>query len=363
MSEDPILKTTFFDKFVTEKKIGEGSFGKIYRGKNKLTNELVALKFEDRSLGHDLLETEAYRLITLKGHCIPKVFSYGNTKEYNIMVMELLGRSLEDCFNRCGKKMSLKSVCMLGIEMIKNIEHVHSKFHIHRDIKPDNFIMGVKENETKLYIIDFGLSKKYRSTTTKEHIPIKTGKKLVGTARYASINTHRGVEQSRRDDLESIGYVLLYFLRGGLPWQGLKINKGEDHYTKIFHKKRDTKTVELCNGYAKEFELYLDYCKALKFEEDPNYDYLIGLFMTILSKELKIQSIQHDYDWIIEKREEKTNSSEVSKSEHHRNILSLLMNKTSQQNKSRTSSSQIKITNEEKRHEINEYQLEEKSLE
>lgn len=160
--------------------------------------------------------------------------------------MEILGKSLEDLFNLCSRKYSLKTVCILGIEMMKKIQWVHEKNHIHRDIKPDNFMMGIGPNEDKLYAIDFGLAKKYRSSTNKGHIPFKTNKNITGTARYCSINTHKGYEQSRRDDLESIGYVLIYFLKGSLPWQGLKCKQGEDHYEKIHEKKRATPTSELC---------------------------------------------------------------------------------------------------------------------
>lgn len=163
--------------------------------------------------------------------------------------MEYLGKSLEELFNFCGRKFSLKTVCILGIEMIKRIQYVHDRNHIHRDIKPDNFMMGSKSNEDKLYIIDFGLAKKYRSSTKKGHIQFKTNKNITGTARYCSINTHRGFEQSRRDDLESIGYVLMYFLKGSLPWQGLKCRPDEDHYEKIYEKKKAVPVDELCRGF------------------------------------------------------------------------------------------------------------------
>jgi serine/threonine protein kinase len=180
---------------------------------------------------------------------VPRVYCYGNNKAYNILVLELLGKSLEELFNLCGRKFSLKTVCVLGIEMIKRIQYVHEKNHIHRDIKPDNFMMGIENSEERLYIIDFGLAKKYRSSTKKGHIPLKTNKNITGTARYCSINTHKGLEQSRRDDLESIGYVLMYFLRGSLPWQGLKCKPDEDHYQKIYERKKVTSTEELCKGY------------------------------------------------------------------------------------------------------------------
>jgi len=132
--------------------------------------------------------------------------------------------------------------------MIKRIQFIHDKNHIHRDIKPDNFMMGINNSLDSLYLIDFGLAKKFRSGTKKQHISMKTNKSITGTARYCSVNTHKGYEQSRRDDLESIGYVLIYFIRGVLPWQGLKCRTDGDRYKKIFEKKLTTSEEELCKG-------------------------------------------------------------------------------------------------------------------
>lgn len=138
---------------------------------------------------------------------------------------------------------------MLGIQMISRLEYIHNKHIIHRDMKPDNFVMGIDENSGVVYLIDFGLAKKYRSSRTLQHIRYSNNKKLTGTARYASVNALRGVEQSRRDDLEAVGYVLMYFLRGILPWQGLKVDKKEDRYKKIYEKKKVTTAEELCVGF------------------------------------------------------------------------------------------------------------------
>ncbi len=187
-------------------------------------------------------------MIFLKGEGIPKVICYGNNKKYNILVLQLLGKSLEQMFILCGKKLSLKTTCIIGTQMLERIKFIHENYHIHRDIKPDNFVMGVNEDENKVFLIDFGLSKKYKSQSKGTHIPFKSNKNMTGTARYCSISTHRGFEQSRRDDLESIGYVLLYFLRGSLPWQGLKFKKEDDQYAKICEKKQTVILEELCAG-------------------------------------------------------------------------------------------------------------------
>ena len=196
--------------------------------------------------------------------------------------MELLGKSLEDTFQERNCEFSLKTTCMLGIQMIDRIEVVHNKHVIHRDIKPDNFVMGYGVSPL-VYIIDFGLAKKYRSSRTYQHIKFVENKKLTGTARYASINALRGTEQSRRDDIEAIGYVIMYFLRKGkLPWQGLKIDKKEDRYKKIWEKKKNTKPEDLCAGFPPQFCEYVNYARSLEFTREPDYDYLRGLFKTVL---------------------------------------------------------------------------------
>ena len=212
--------------------------------------------------------------------------------------MELLGKSLEDVFQQQQKKFSIKTVCMIGIQMIDRLEFVHNRNIIHRDIKPDNFVLGLDNKSHIIYILDFGLSKKYRSSRTHQHIKFNVNKKLTGTARYASINALKGCEQSRRDDLEAIGYVLMYFLRGSLPWQGLHVHKGEDRYKKILAKKRSTSAEELCLGFPNEFVEYINYTRNLEFEADPDYKFLRGLLVSALEK----QNSNYDfwYDWVAE---------------------------------------------------------------
>jgi len=134
------------------------------------------------------------------------------------MVIEMLGPSLEDLFNYCGRKFSLKTVLLLADQLIDRICTLHTKGYLHRDLKPENILIGLEENASTLYLIDYGLAKKWKVSPTNEHIPMKEGNSLTGTARYASANTHLGVEQSRRDDLEGAGYVILYMLMGELPW-------------------------------------------------------------------------------------------------------------------------------------------------
>ena len=282
---DTNINKVIFSDYLIQKKIGKGSFGTVYSGIVISTNQKVAFKLEKRNSDFPgILETEACRLYLLQGEGIPKIVCYGNNRSDNILIQELLGNSLEEIFNNLNKKFTLKTVCNIGIQLIKRIKHIHKKYHIHRDIKPDNFMTGYYKSDNKIYLIDFGLAKKYYSSSKKQHIKFKAGKNLVGTARYCSRNAHKGYELSRRDDIESIGYCLIYFLKGCLPWQGLKVKKIEEQFNKIAEKKMITNFETLTGGTPPEFLQYFRHCDKLNFEEEPHYDFLIALFKNALSK-------------------------------------------------------------------------------
>lgn len=168
---------------------------------------------------------------------------------------------------------------------LSRVEFVHSKSFIHRDIKPDNFLMGLGKRANQVHIIDFGLAKKYRDPKSHIHIPYRENKNLTGTARYASINTHLGIEQSRRDDIESLGYVMMYFLRGSLPWQGLKAATKKQKYEKISEKKMVTAIEILCRGFPSEFVTYFQYCRSLRFDDKPDYSYLRKQLRDLFTRE------------------------------------------------------------------------------
>ena len=293
---DPMLNKKYFSKFRTIKKLGEGSFGKVYKA--EYNNEYFALKFENRTKGQSLLENEATIMTYLKGPNIPLIKSFGYSGEYNILVMQLMDRSLEDIFNK-KKKFSVKTTCMLGYQMVNVLQYIHDRHIIHRDIKPDNFVMGANENNAHLYLLDFGLAKKYRSSRTLVQYPLIKKKKLTGTARYASIHALEELEQSRRDDLESVGYVLMYFLRGGLPWQGLKIRSKEDRYKKILAKKKETSSEELCKGYPEEFREFVEYTRNLEYTEQPDYEMLRNKFVNLVTKK-NGENFDYIYDWTTE---------------------------------------------------------------
>lgn len=285
-------------KFKLGRKIGSGSFGELYLGVNVQSGEEVAVKLESAKTKHPQLHYESKLYMLLQGGTgIPHLKWFGVEGEYNVMVIDLLGPSLEDLFNYCNRKFTLKTVLMLADQLINRVEYMHSRGFLHRDIKPDNFLMGLGRKANQVYIIDYGLAKKFRDLQTHKHIPYRENKNLTGTARYASVNTHLGVEQSRRDDLESLGYVLMYFLRGSLPWQGLKAGTKKQKYDKISEKKMQTPIEVLCKSYPSEFTSYFHYCRSLRFDDKPDYSYLKRLFRDLFIRE----GYQFDYvfDWTI----------------------------------------------------------------
>ena len=290
-NKDNILNQTFFNKYHYISKIGEGSFGNIYKA--SCNGKYYALKFENIKKSN-LLEKEAVIMDYLKGPNLPYIKYYGSTKDYNILVMQLLGKNLETFFEE-KKKFSLKTVCMIGFQFVSILEYIHNKHIIHRDIKPDNFVVGLDNLSHNIYILDFGLSKKYRSSKTLKHIPFNNIEKIIGTVRYNSINANEGFEQSRRDDLESAGYVLIYFIKGELPWQGMPANNKEEKYRKILRMKNKITAKGLCKGIPKEFAEFVDYTRNLQFSEQPNYERLKNLFISMLNR--LNYTFDYIYDW------------------------------------------------------------------
>jgi serine/threonine protein kinase len=213
------------------------------------------------------------------------------------MAIELLGKSLEDLFDRCNRQFSLKTVLMLADQMISCLEFIHNKNFIHRDVKPDNFVIGIGARANQVFVIDYGLAKKYRDHHTHEHIPYVEGKTLTGTARYASIVGLRGGEQSRRDDLEALGYVWVYLLRGSLPWMGQTGLTEDAKHSKICDMKSTLPIEELCRDLPSEFSEYLRLVRALDFTETPNYSELRALFRNLFMQEGYVYDYR--YDWTL----------------------------------------------------------------
>lgn len=281
------------------KKIGEGSFGVIFEGTNLLNNQQVAIKFEPRKSDAPQLRDE-YRTYKILVGCpgIPNVYYFGQEGLHNILVIDLLGPSLEDLFDHCNRRFTTKTVVMVAKQMLSRVQTIHEKNLIYRDIKPDNFLIGRPNSKSAnvIHVVDFGMAKQYRDPKTKQHIPYRERKSLSGTARYMSINTHLGREQSRRDDLEALGHVFMYFLRGGLPWQGLKAATNKQKYEKIGEKKQTTAIKDLCDGFPEEFNKYLSYVRNLGFEDTPDYDFLRDLFTQALKNTGEVED--GEYDWM-----------------------------------------------------------------
>ena len=289
-------KETLKDNYTMQKIIGKGSFGIVYLAVDKNNNKYAA-KVERKGENSRLMEEyKIYRKLYNKHvtKSIPKIHSFMQTSNFSIMVMDLLGPSLDAVFLKYNKKFTLPTVLKLGYEFVSVLESLHKAGFIHRDIKPNNFLLG-KQDPDEVYLTDFGLSRSYMKNN--EHIDFNTKKSLIGTLRYASVNMHMGIEPSRRDDLESIGYMLIYFLKGSLPWQGLKSDEDSDskHMEKIGDMKLIIKLDKLCDGIPKQFKEYIKDCKETKFDEEPNYDKLKNYFLCA-AKENKVEL---KYQWCI----------------------------------------------------------------
>lgn len=289
-------KQSVMNKYYIQTILGKGAFGEVYLASRIKDNKTVAVKVEkkDISVSRLTIEYEIYKKLIERGmnYGIPKIYEIIDTENFKLMTMELLGKNLEELFNINQKKFSIETVLYLGIHIIDLLENLHKSGFIHRDIKPSNFMVGYNE-PSKIYMVDFGLSKEY-ICKNGEHIAQTFKKSIIGTARYSSINMHHGFEPSRRDDLESVGYMLVFFFHGKLPWQGIKGTSKKSFFEKIGDMKLSTKYEQLCFDMPKCFVKYLDYCRNLGFTQTPDYHYLKMLF----AKEIKINNYQFKYDWV-----------------------------------------------------------------
>jgi serine/threonine protein kinase len=279
-------KINLGNKYILLRELGKGSFGELYLTSDH-KNNLFAAKIENKQNSRLKDEYKIYKKLHKSGVKVgvPQIKTYFSTDKINVLVMELLGKSLDGLLDEFGinqqeniKIFDLSTVLKLSITIIDLLKNIHNAGFIHRDIKPNNFLIGNEDNSNKLFIMDFGLSKQY--VDKKKHIGMRIERSLIGTARYASVNVHMGFEPSRRDDLEAVGYMLIYFLKGKLPWQGLKDKKDVDKIKLIGDTKMYTNLKKLCNDLPECFYKYINYCKKLSFNETPDYDYLKTLFTT-----------------------------------------------------------------------------------
>jgi len=288
-----------FDKWKLTSKVGAGSFGDIFLGENvelenNDKNKIVIIKREKKrsnKKGH--LKHEYHSLLHLS-RCdgVPSVYHYETILKYNYMVMDMEGPNLSDLFLICKKKFSSQTIGYIMLQILPVFKYIHGKGIIHRDLKPANIVVGKWPYECrKILLLDFGLSKQFivRENGTKKHIGLRNPERiprssLTGTVRYASINAHYG-DQSRRCDLHSLGYVILYLLRGGkLPWMGVRADSKAEKYNIILSKKEGATSRQLFEGVAREFRAYMDYVKDLTFTGKPDYDRLITLFEDLTKK-------------------------------------------------------------------------------
>lgn len=262
--------------------LGEGSFGRIFEAINIITSEKVAIKIEKKST-ISLLKHEA----TLYNKCrnikgIPKLRNYGVEDNYNYIVIDFLGDSLDDIKTTCSEHIELSIVLNIGIQLINIIEKLHNIGIIHRDLKPENILLGLEKEKKSIYLIDFGISRFYINSKGC-HIPYVDNKKYMGNIIFMSLNVSNGIEPTRRDDMESIGYILIYILTGYLPWNS--IDDTDKTITKllrnqyIVNMKREMTLDKVCENSPIEFKIYLEYCRKLKYDETPNYNYLKNIFI------------------------------------------------------------------------------------
>lgn len=315
------MNITVKDKYVIKKKIGEGSFGKIFQATHKITQEKVAVKINYGENDNIILKNEAriYTILSdIKG--VPNMRNFGMDGSYNFMVLDILGPSLLDLKNNYGignkkghKTLSLKTVLSMGLQMLRRIESIHAKGFLHRDIKPDNFLFGSERYPYVLYFIDFGLAKKYcKYTATEEttahdieHIQCETGRNITGTERYVSVNVHDGLTPSRRDDMESIGYVMIYLFMGYLPWsKSTTFNSKDSMQENSLDEEKDLDVRDIKNNIShwmlencvpREFITFMEYCRSMKFEEKPDYNYLRTLLLNLFKH--KQFSVDNNFEW------------------------------------------------------------------
>ena len=261
------------------KKLGSGSFGDVYSAVDK-NNLEYAIKFEDEKdyKQHLLQEYRVYTTLNKNRH-FPKIYGYGHYRNYRYLVMQKLGKSLKSMFVENDMFFDMNTVSNIAVQILYRLQELHNKGWLHQDIKPENILIDEYRGE-KLYLIDYGTSGRWWDEHSLKHIPKEPSKKIVGTARYSSIANHRGYKQCRRDDLESFGFVLLYFVLGKLPWQGIKASNFRVKWNSIRSIKIKTDINKLCdlNAVSESFKIYFTYVRKLKFDQIPDYSYLRSLF-------------------------------------------------------------------------------------
>jgi len=291
-------KTFCHGRFTFAEPLGKGGFAFVFAGWDNLTKEHVAIKVEnkERKNASRSIKKEYRLLVKLcnAGCLVPKAIWCGRCQDRRVMVMQRMGESLSDFFKLCGKRFSVQTAICVTIELLTILESLHDAGVLHRDIKLQNFLTGYGD-PTAFYACDFGLSDFYKDPKHGTHIPLTKGHSRYGTVRYASLNNHRGIEQSRRDDLESLGFVMIYAAKGSVPWQAIRNEDRRKKWSKVYEMKREIQLGDLCDGLPEVFKEFMEYIRRLEFEERPDYDHLRQMFQQSYN-EGGFQRLNR-YDW------------------------------------------------------------------
>ncbi|KAH8918357.1 kinase-like protein [Atractiella rhizophila] len=283
-------------RFWIGRKLGAGSFGEVFDGIDLVTGEPIAIKREPLGCSYPSLEEEAKLIKMLAGgSLIPLVLWFGVHGGHRCMVMNLLGPNLWEVLQRNGGKFSIKTVCNIAIRLICRVEYMHNKHLVHRDLKPENIMVGLSRGS--IYVCDLGLARIYKHADGKHKQDTHKKVGLCGTARYASLNAHAERAQTRRDDLESLGYMFVEFLLGRLPWGGLGGNGTDEKWARIYKCKQETSLDTLCSALPPQFQQFIQYCRNLGFKDRPDYAFCRGLFETVLAE--RGMKVDREYDWLV----------------------------------------------------------------
>lgn len=296
------MSLIFGGHFRLRRRLGEGSFGEVFEAEEIKTHAIVGLKFEPKRSNSPQLEHESSVYKDLQdGVNFPRFYGFETDEKFNFMSMELLGKSLDELFQICNRKFSLKTVLQIIDQTLNAIEFVHKMHYIYCDIKPNNFLIGKEDSANQIFLIDFGLSKKYIDESTGEHVPYKEDQSIIGTARYASANALLGNQQSRKDDMIALGYMWIYFMKGTLPWIGFEREDFEARsqnsykYDEVISLKKYTTPEKLCEGLPNQFVKYITAVTNLGYDEEPKYSDYRLMFRKLFF--LCQFSYDYKYDW------------------------------------------------------------------